>query len=177
MNARDRFVDAALGEVGKPYSAHRDCSGFVAWAGRQAGIALPEGSVAQYRVARALGPNEPSQPADLHFWDTFGPAPGHVAIDVGGGLCVHALNEQRGIVTSTVAANMGGPYMGARRIFSDMDVAPTVTGSEPSGQRPDSSGASSGSDGGPNPSASTTRDRDRQRRKERDRARRRRRRG
>lgn len=116
MTQRDDLVRIALGEVGKPYSAHRDCSGLTAWLYRQIGITIPEGSVAQFGVGQAVS-IEDSQPGDLYFYDTFGPAPGHVAIFIGKGELVHALNEQRGIVRSSVFASMGGPFMGARRIL------------------------------------------------------------
>lgn len=114
MSARESLVRVALGEVGKPYSTHRDCSGFTAWCYRQVGITIPEGSVAQWGVGEIT---KSLSSGDLLFWDTFGDAPGHVALYIGYGEVVHALNEQRGIVRSRVDDNMGGPYMGARRIL------------------------------------------------------------
>ena len=78
MSARDSLVRIALGEVGKPYETHRDCSGFTAWCYRQIGITIPEGSVAQFNVGQKVGQNQPLLAGDLLFWDTFGPAPGHV---------------------------------------------------------------------------------------------------
>ena len=107
----------AEAQVGKPYHAYRDCSGFTAAAFRQVGITIPEGSVAQWKVGTPVTGEEHLNPGDLVFWDTFGPAPGHVALAVNAGQVVHALNEQRGIIISNVNANMGGPYMGARRIL------------------------------------------------------------
>jgi cell wall-associated NlpC family hydrolase len=157
MSAAQRFVDVALGEVGKSYASHRDCSGFVAWAARQVGINLPEGSVAQYGVGERVA-DYSDEPATLHFWDTYGRAPGHVAIGVGDGRVIHALNEQRGIIISELNAPMGGPYMGARRIFADEGESIPQPIPEPS------------------PSPRPERDRDRQRTRLRDRQRRRRRR-
>lgn len=118
MSARDSLARIALAEVGKPYETHRDCSGFTAWCYRQIGIEIPEGSVAQWRGYPAVGQNEPLLVGDLLFWDTFGPPPGHVALYVGDGQIVHALNETAGIVRSASTANMGGPYMGCRRILA-----------------------------------------------------------
>lgn len=115
MTQRDRFVQAALGEVGKPYSAHRDCSGFTAWAARQAGFLLPEGSVAQYSQGHGV-PVRDLQAGDLVFWDTFGPSPGHVALAINPSQVVHALNESRGIIISPIHADMGGPMVGVRRL-------------------------------------------------------------
>ena len=111
----ERFVAAALGEVGKPYRAHRDCSGFTAWAAREAGFTLPEGCVAQYDEGKRVY-NDDLKPGDLCFWDTYGPKPGHVAIFIGNGEVVHALNESAGILVSKVTAPMGGPRMENRRV-------------------------------------------------------------
>ncbi len=123
MTQREDIVRWAEAQIGKPYSAYRDCSGFTAAAYRQVGITIPEGSVAQWKVGAPVTDDEHLAPGDLVFWDTFGPAPGHVALAVNAGQVVHALNEQRGIVMSNVNANMGGPYMGARRILP-VDTAP-----------------------------------------------------
>lgn len=120
MTQREDLVRWAQAQVGKPYSTYRDCSGFTAAAYRQVGITIPEGSVAQWGVGQPV--QDPTlRMGDLLFWDTFGPAPGHVAIYVGNEQVVHALNEQRGIVMSQWDANMGGPYMGARRLFVPAD--------------------------------------------------------
>lgn len=134
MTQREDLVRIALGEVGKPYSAHRDCSGYTAWAYRQIGITIPEGSVAQFGVGREVKAGEDWEWGDLLFWDTFGPAPGHVALYVGSGYVVHALNEQKGIVTSRWDAEMGGPLMGARRILpADSPIVETPAPVEESG--------------------------------------------
>jgi len=125
MTQRDDLVRWALAQIGKPYATYRDCSGFTAAAYRQIGITIPEGSVAQYGVGTKVSPHEivagKYLPGDLLFWDTFGQPPGHVALYVGNGQVVHALNEQKGIVVSRVEANMGGPSMGARRILVPSD--------------------------------------------------------
>lgn len=121
---RDKLVTWAKAQVGKPYATYRDCSGFTAAAYRQLGITIPEGSVAQWGSGQSA---KELQPGDLLFWDTFGPAPGHVALYIGFGEVIHALNEQRGIVRSRVDDNMGGPYMGARRILASANTSPTTT--------------------------------------------------
>lgn len=118
MSARDSLARVALGEVGKPYDTHRDCSGFTAWCYRQIGIEIPEGSVAQFSVGQKVGENELLLVGDLLFWDTYGEPPGHVALYIGDGQVVHALNERKGIVRSASTAPMGGPYMGCRRILA-----------------------------------------------------------
>lgn len=132
MSARDSLARVALGEVGKPYDEHRDCSGFTAWCYRQIGIELPEGSVAQFGVGR---PTKELLVGDLLFWDTFGEAPGHVALYIGYGEVVHAFNEQRGIIRSRVDDNMGGPYMGARRILAEPSQPEDPPGPKPPRRR------------------------------------------
>lgn len=116
MGDVDTVVDAALGEKGKSYAAHRDCSGFTAWAYRQAGVTIPEGSVAQYSVGHGV-PVRDLQAGDLVFWDTFGPSPGHVALAINPSQVIHAINPERGIIVSDLHANMGGPMVGVRRVL------------------------------------------------------------
>lgn len=140
MIQRDDIVRWAMAQVGKPYATYRDCSGFAAAAYRQIGITIPEGSVAQYGVGEEV--RGVIEPGDLIFYDTFGPAPGHVAIYVGNGAIVHALNEQRGIVTSEWDTPMGGNdrYMGARRILvpsgSPVEDDPAPVEESPKVKRP-----------------------------------------
>lgn len=124
MSTRDDVVAIAKGEVGKPYSTHRDCSGFTAWAFRQVGVTLPEGSVAQYGVGHGI-PVRDVQAGDLVFWDTFGPSPGHVALAISPTEVVHALNTNRGIIVSNIHADMGGPMVGARRVLPDASPGET----------------------------------------------------
>ena len=121
MTPRDDLVRLARAELGESYRKHRDCSGFTAWLYRQIGVTIPEGSVAQFSAGPRVEPGrgEDWQVGDLLFWDTVGAPPGHVAMYVGGGKVIHALNDQQGIVESDWDANMGGPYMGARRFLRD----------------------------------------------------------
>lgn len=120
MTQADDLVRWARSQVGKPYRAYRDCSGFTAAAYRQVGITIPEGSVAQFSAGQSV-PVERVKAGDLVFWETFGPSPGHVAIYDGEGGVLHALNEERGIIRSDLFANMGGPMVGVRRIFLPAD--------------------------------------------------------
>jgi len=164
VSVRERFVNVALGEVGKAYEAHRDCSGFVAWAVRQVGITIPEGSVAQFGVGQRTF-DYADEPGLLHFWATYGEDPGHVGIGIGGGKVVHAMNESVGITISSLRANMGGKnrYMGARRFI--MEGAPDPE--EPTGKPPKGSGPEGGEPGStPGPSTRPTRDRERRERRE-----------
>ena len=141
MTQRDDLVRLALGEVGQPYAKHRDCSGLTAWLYRQIGITIPEGSVAQYWAGKPTRGPMP-EPGDLLFFDTFGPAPGHVAMWVGDGhKIVHALNEERGIVVSDEFDHMGGNniYMGGRSFLpadSPIEDNPDPVEESPTVKRP-----------------------------------------
>lgn len=127
MTQRDELVRIALGEVGKPYSTHRDCSGLVAWLYRQIGVTIPEGSVAQEDAGSPLtGPK--LLPGDLVFWGNR--QADHVGLYVGNGRVVNALNEQRGIVNTPLGGDYGMPYRGARRMFLP-DDSPIVEESAP----------------------------------------------
>ena len=119
MGKADEFAATALREVGKSYSSHRDCSGLVAWAARQVGVQLPEGSEAQQTQGRKV-PRSEWKAGDLCFWAT---PSGHVGIYTGDDKIVHAINPSQGIIVSDVDANMGGAFEECRRVIEE-DGAP-----------------------------------------------------
>ena len=121
----DRFVHCALAQVGKPYVWATagpdtfDCSGLVAYCYEAAtGHAISHSSHAQYRLGRGVSANRGHlEPGDLVFYDTAGDGAGHVGIVVGPDRAVHALNPAIGVgETGIHGANLGGPYLGARRL-------------------------------------------------------------
>jgi cell wall-associated NlpC family hydrolase len=159
MSAVEQFVACARAQVGKAYAWATagpntfDCSGLVAFCYEQAtGETITRSSYEQM----ALGiPTRFPVKGTLLFWDTeHNGTAGHVAIAVGNGEVVHAMNPQRGVIVSQDTAQMGGPFLGARLLFTDTTPAPTPE---------------------PPPNPKPGRDRDRQRQRERDRIRRRRR--
>lgn len=85
-------VDAALSQVGKPYSWGAagpdayDCSGLTMWAWAQAGVALPHNSGAQYSATPRVERSDLA-PGDLLF---FGSPIHHVAMYIGNGQMVEA---------------------------------------------------------------------------------------
>ena len=107
-------ISVALGKVGAPYvyqyggtgATGFDCSGLVQNAFAAAGKYLPRTASQQFAQAPAHVPLAQAQPGDLLVW---GSAPGfyHVAIYLGGGRVVQALNEDAGI-TVTDLADMPG---------------------------------------------------------------------
>jgi cell wall-associated NlpC family hydrolase len=104
----------ALGKTGSPFFYQYggtgaygfDCSGLVQNAFAAAGKYLPRTASEQFAQAPVHVPLSQAQPGDLLVW---GSAPGfyHVAIYLGGGRVVQALNPDAGITVTDVAAMSG----------------------------------------------------------------------
>lgn len=92
-----RALQFALSQVGKPYIAFTDgdtsydCSGLTTAAYRKAGVSLPHYSKAQMRVTRPVSRSQ-AKPGDLVFF--FRGGVHHVAMYIGNGKIVHALNPR-----------------------------------------------------------------------------------
>ncbi|MBT2553173.1 C40 family peptidase [Arthrobacter sp. ISL-5] len=107
-------VSVALGKVGKPYfyqfggtgAYGFDCSGLVQNAFAAAGKYLPRTAAEQFAQAPVHVPLSQAQPGDLLVW---GSAPGfyHVAIYLGGGRVVQALNPSDGITVTDLSMMAG----------------------------------------------------------------------
>jgi len=86
---------AAESRIGTPYRYGGsgpdafDCSGLVAYAYQQAGVALPRTAAQQYALARPL-PRAELRPGDLVFFRWSGREVSHVGIYAGDGKFVHA---------------------------------------------------------------------------------------
>lgn len=89
-------VAAAMSMQGVPYRwggadpSGFDCSGLMMWAWARAGRSLPHSSAAQYSVTRRVSAAD-LQPGDLVF---YGSPIHHVAMYIGGGQIVDALNSR-----------------------------------------------------------------------------------
>jgi cell wall-associated NlpC family hydrolase len=107
-------ISVALGKVGPPYfyqyggtgARGFDCSGLVQNAFAAAGKYLPRTASQQFAQAPVHVPLSQAQPGDLLVW---GSAPGfyHVAIYLGAGRVVQALNEDAGITVTDLASMSG----------------------------------------------------------------------
>ena len=92
-----RALSYALKQVGKPYIAFTegersfDCSGLTTAAYRHAGVSLPHYSRAQMKVTRSVSRSN-LKPGDLVFF--FRRGAHHVAMYIGNGKIVHALNPR-----------------------------------------------------------------------------------
>jgi cell wall-associated NlpC family hydrolase len=104
----------AMGKVGSPYFYQYggtgaygfDCSGLVQNAFAAIGKQLPRTAAEQFAQAPVHVPLSQAQPGDLLVW---GSAPGfyHVAIYLGGGRVVQALNPSAGITVTDLSMMAG----------------------------------------------------------------------
>ncbi|MDP9888543.1 C40 family peptidase [Pseudarthrobacter enclensis] len=110
----DVAISVALGKVGAPYYYQWggtgvygfDCSGLVQNAFAAAGTYLPRTASQQYAAAPVHVPISQARRGDLLVW---GSAPNfyHVAIYLGNGQVVQALNPQEGITVSSISSMVG----------------------------------------------------------------------
>ncbi len=79
-----------------------DCSGFVYYVYRQAGIAIGRDTNAQYNSGTRVSFNN-LQPGDIVlFSNTYRRGLSHAAIYIGGGKIIHAVNESVGVTVSNL---------------------------------------------------------------------------
>lgn len=117
-------VSYALSKRGAPYfyswggngPLGYDCSGLTQQAFASAGVSLPRTAAQQYFAVQHV-PLSQMQPGDLVFWGE-GAAIWHVAIYIGDGTVVNALNPDQGILTTRLAdmAGMGALNPSAGRV-------------------------------------------------------------
>jgi cell wall-associated NlpC family hydrolase len=113
-------VSAALSKVGAPYSygstgpSSFDCSGLTSWAMRQAGIAIPRTSFAQYGAGGAVSKGA-IQAGDLVFFNTAGPGASDVGIATSATTAVSATTH--GVMNHAIFDSYwGSHFVGARRV-------------------------------------------------------------
>lgn len=111
----------ALSLVGSPYrwggtsEAGFDCSGFTQYVFRELGTVLPRTSYDQFRTGTAVSRSS-LLPGDLVFFSTDAAGASHVAVYIGNGLIVHALNHRTGVIVSRLSDGYyAARYIGARR--------------------------------------------------------------
>ncbi|MCW2995057.1 MAG: spore cortex-lytic enzyme, partial [Conexibacter sp.] len=113
-------VAAALSKVGAPYAygstgpSSFDCSGLTSWAFRQAGIAIPRTSFAQFGAGAHVATTA-IQAGDLVFFDTAGPGASDVGIATGPTTVVSATTH--GVMAHAIFDGYWGSHLvGARRV-------------------------------------------------------------
>lgn len=109
--------------LGKPYvwggtnPNGFDCSGFTQYVYLQFGVQVPRNSYDQYQVGKTVNKTE-LQPGDLVFFSTYAPGPSHLGIYIGEGKFVHALNQDTGVITSTLDADYyRDRFLGGKRVL------------------------------------------------------------
>lgn len=117
-----RVVQNAMAYMGVPYvfggstPSGFDCSGFVMYVFRGAGISLPRTADVQYEVGTPVEKSE-LRAGDLVFFTTYTYGPSHVGISLGGDKFIHA-SSSKGVTIDTL--NRGywiSTYIGARRVM------------------------------------------------------------
>jgi cell wall-associated NlpC family hydrolase len=94
-----------------------DCSGFVCYVFRQAGISLPRMADLQFDAVKHVSRSN-LQTGDLVFFQTYAPGASHVGIYVGDGKFIHA-SSSRGIsVAEVFTGYWGARYLGAGRVYN-----------------------------------------------------------
>lgn len=125
LRIRQSVLEAALGEIGRPYryggadTDGFDCSGLVHYSYAEAGVDVPR-SAAQLKSAGRKIDLDDALPGDLLFYDFGGLFSHslHVTVYVGDGRFVHAPNSHSTVVLQSVdAPGWSEHYIGARRIL------------------------------------------------------------
>lgn len=111
------ILGIAYAQMGKPYSYGAagpdtfDCSGFVQYVFKQAGIYLPHYCPSQYSAGTHVSQSD-LQPGDLVFFNGLG----HVGIYVGGGQFIHAPHTGSYVKIDSFSGWYASTYCGATRI-------------------------------------------------------------
>jgi cell wall-associated NlpC family hydrolase len=94
-----------------------DCSGFVWYVFQQGGRAVPRGLLGQYNLTGNHPAVQSLQVGDLVFFqDTYVSGLSHNGVYIGGGLFVHAGDEQTGVTISNLStAYWSSHWFGATR--------------------------------------------------------------
>jgi cell wall-associated NlpC family hydrolase len=98
-------VDFATGKAGSPYvygangPSAFDCSGLMQWSYAQVGKSIPRTSNAQWAAGTPVS-LDALQPGDIVVM--YGG--GHVAMYIGNGMVVHALNEGTGVIIDAMSS-------------------------------------------------------------------------
>ncbi|WP_227394328.1 C40 family peptidase [Jeotgalibacillus aurantiacus] len=93
-----------------------DCSGFVQFIMKDAGVSLPRTTSSQYGVGTSVS-KENLQAGDLVFFNTFGSGVSHVGIYIGNSQFIHA-HSYKGINIDSIndPYYWGSRYVGAKRV-------------------------------------------------------------
>ena len=117
-----RIIRTGYGVIGTPYvfggtsTRGFDCSGFIQYCFRAAGIELPRMCDGQYEYGRPV-PMKNLREGDLIFFTTYEAGASHVGIYLGGGRFMHAGSSTGVTVSNAFDSYWGSRYYGACRIL------------------------------------------------------------
>ena len=117
------IINTALSKLGAGYRMGAvgpnvfDCSSFTRWVYRQNGRSLSGTAAVQYNSTQRVDKGS-LKPGDLVFFqNTYKPGISHVGIYLGGGRFVHAANEKKGVITSSLSDSYyAAHYAGGGRV-------------------------------------------------------------
>ena len=124
--AAKKILESAYSQIGAHYRLGGDgpgkgfdCSGFVQWAYKQQGIAVPRISAEQARTGRLVEPHEGLQLADiLIFQNGQGPRGLHTGLYAGDGRFIHSPRKGQRVRTESLeVAYWKKSLIGARRLL------------------------------------------------------------
>ena len=99
VNFARRFLGGKYRYGGSSLTNGTDCSGFTMSVYNNFGVSLPHSSKSQSSVGTAVSSLEEAEAGDLICYS------GHVALYIGDGQIIHALNERKGIIISDARYN------------------------------------------------------------------------
>ena len=117
-----RIIQNAMQYMGVPYlfggttPAAFDCSGYVQYVFRNAGISLPRTADVQYEVGTPVSTAE-LIPGDVVFFTTYTYGASHVGIYLGDSNFIHASSSRGVTISSLNEAYYSARYIGARRMI------------------------------------------------------------
>lgn len=100
-----------------------DCSGFIGYVYKKAGVKLPRTSAAMYKTGKKVSKKN-LKAGDLVFFNTSGKGVSHVGIYIGNGKFAHS-SSSKGVSVSKLndPYYWGSKYIGAKRVAKVSQVA------------------------------------------------------
>ena len=130
-NSATSVVNTARAYIGTPYvyggttTSGFDCSGYIQYVFKQAGISLPRTTGQLHALGTSVAKSE-LKAGDLVFFNTSGKGVSHAGIYIGSKNFIHA-SSSKGVMISSIndPAYWGSRYIGAKRV-KDLSSAPMV---------------------------------------------------
>ena len=117
-----RLISVAQEYIGVPYlfggstPSGFDCSGFVQFAAKAAGLVLPRSADEQYHMGRSVSRSQ-MQPGDLVFFSTYTDGVSHSGIYLGGDRFISSTSSRGVVIDSLSEGYWNDCYVGARRLI------------------------------------------------------------